>query len=266
MRCGGAKSRELGDWPERMGMNHASPATAGATPSIRTLIRVEGIVQGVGFRPFVHALAARVGVAGYVANDRRGVIVEIEGSDSETADFISRLTREAPPLAVIERVSVERVAVRGEREFRIIASRDTGARQTLIAPDTATCANCLRELFDPSDRRYRYPFTNCTNCGPRFTIVRDTPYDRFATTMARFEMCARCAREYHDPTNRRFHAQPISCPDCGPRLTLVDREGRELPGEPIETVAQWLGAGTHCGDQGTGRLSSCGGRRQRCRR
>ncbi len=209
-------------------------------------------MQGVGFRPFVHALAARVGVAGYVANDRRGVIVEIEGSDSETADFISRLTREAPPLAVIERVSVERVAVRGEREFRIIASRDTGARQTLIAPDTATCANCLRELFDPSDRRYRYPFTNCTNCGPRFTIVRDTPYDRFATTMAGFEMCARCAREYHDPTNRRFHAQPISCPDCGPRLTLVDREGRELPGEPIETVAQWLGAGRIAAIKGLG--------------
>ena len=126
-------------------------------------------MQGVGFRPFVHALAARVGVAGYVANDRRGVVVEIKGSGSATTDFISRLTCEAPPLAVIERVSTEQVAVRGEREFRIIASRDNGARQTMIAPDTATCADCLREIFDPLDRRYRYPFTNCTNCGPRFT-------------------------------------------------------------------------------------------------
>ena len=140
-------------------------------------------MQGVGFRPFVYALAARVGLFGYVANDRRGVVIEIEGSGCATADFISRLTGEAPPLAVIERVSTQQIAVRGECEFRIIASRDSGARQTMIAPDIATCADCLREIFDPSDRRYRYPFTNCTNCGPRFTIVRDTPYDRPLTTM-----------------------------------------------------------------------------------
>lgn len=209
-------------------------------------------MQGVGFRPFVYALAARVGVFGYVANDRRGVVIEIEGSGCATADFISRLTGEAPPLAVIERVSTQPIAVRGECEFRIIASRDSGARQTMIAPDTATCADCLREIFDPSDRRYRYPFTNCTNCGPRFTIVRDTPYDRPLTTMSGFEMCGLCAREYHDPADRRFHAQPISCPDCGPRLTLLDRDDRELPDEPIAMAAQLLGAGRIVAIKGLG--------------
>ena len=207
-------------------MNQVDSIVNRAAPSIRTVIRVEGIVQGVGFRPFVYALASRLRLAGYVANDQRGVIIEIEGAPQAAAEFISRLQSDAPVLASIDRVSTSHIAAMGEREFKIVDSRLDGARETLIAPDTAVCADCLREIFDPSDRRYRYPFTNCTNCGPRFTIIRSTPYDRPFTTMAGFAMCAMCAREYHDPADRRFHAQPISCPGCGPRLRLID--GRNL--------------------------------------
>ncbi len=222
-------------------MNQAVSIIAGAAaPDIRTVVRVEGIVQGVGFRPFVYALAARFRLAGYVANDQRGVIIEVQGARCAIAGFIAQIERAAPALAVIERVSSREIALRGEREFRIIASRSDGTRTTLIAPDAATCADCLREIFDPSDRRYRYPFTNCTNCGPRFTIVRGTPYDRPLTTMAGFAMCTGCMREYHDPADRRFHAQPISCPDCGPRLALVSNTGCHVAGEPIETAAELL--------------------------
>ncbi|HEY2108207.1 MAG TPA: carbamoyltransferase HypF [Candidatus Binataceae bacterium] len=216
-------------------MNQAdSIITPGATPVIRTLIRVEGIVQGVGFRPFIYALARRLGLGGYVANDQRGVIIEVEGDPALVHEFIARAQNDAPVLASVDGLSTTRIAALGEGEFSIVGSRAEGPRQTLIAPDTATCADCLREIFDRCDRRYRYPFTNCTNCGPRFTIIRDTPYDRPFTTMAGFAMCALCAREYHDPGDRRFHAQPISCPDCGPRLRLID--GRDphpnpLPGE-----------------------------------
>ena len=215
-------------------MNQVDSIVNRAAPSIRTVIRVEGIVQGVGFRPFVYALASRLRLAGYVANDQRGVIIEIEGAPQAAAEFISRLQSDAPVLASIDRVSTSHIAAMGEHEFKIVDSRLDGARETLIAPDTAVCADCLREIFDPSDRRYRYPFTNCTNCGPRFTIIRSTPYDRPFTTMAGFAMCAMCAREYHDPADRRFHAQPISCPGCGPRLRLID--GRNLhpfPGQPL---------------------------------
>lgn len=225
-------------------MNQAvSIMTGAAAPDIRTVVRVEGIVQGVGFRPFIYSLATRCSLAGYVANDQRGVIIEVQGARSAIAGFIARLESDAPAVAVIERISTREIAPRGERDFRIIASRSDGARATLIAPDTATCAACLREIFDPRDRRYRYPFTNCTNCGPRFTIVRGTPYDRPLTTMAGFAMCARCTREYHDPADRRFHAQPISCPDCGPRLVLVGSGGGGVAGDPIETAAELLGAG-----------------------
>lgn len=235
-----------------MEMNQISSATAATVPLIRTLVRVEGIVQGVGFRPFVFALATRLRLAGWVANDRRGVAIEVEGAESAVAEFITRISGEGPPLARVERITTARIAVMGEREFRIIDSRDEGTRQTLIAPDTATCPDCLREIFDPTERRYRYPFTNCTNCGPRFTIVCDTPYDRPSTTMAGFEMCPRCAREYHNPTDRRFHAQPISCPDCGPRLVLIDREGREVAGDPVALAARLLASGRIIAVKGLG--------------
>ena len=162
----------------------------------RTRVRVEGIVQGVGFRPFVHALAGRLGLAGLVGNDAGGVFVEVEGLAETVERFLEALAAEAPPLAVIERVTATPLDPTGAVGFAIAPSRDGGARQTLVSPDTATCADCLRELADPADRRYRYPFINCTNCGPRFTIVRDVPYDRPATTMAGFAMCADCARSW----------------------------------------------------------------------
>jgi hydrogenase maturation protein HypF len=209
-------------------------------------------VQGVGFRPFVYNLAVRLGLGGYVANDERGVLIEVEGAAHGVAEFIARLQSDAPLLASVDSISMTEIAPLGERQFRIAASRRDGSRQTLIAPDTATCADCLREIFDPSDRRYRYPFTNCTNCGPRFTIIRGIPYDRPFTTMAAFAMCALCAREYHDPGDRRFHAQPISCPDCGPRLRLIDRSGDELAGDPIDGAAHLLAAGRIVAVKGLG--------------
>ncbi len=189
--------------------------------TVRRDIRVEGIVQGVGFRPFVHALATRLGLAGRVGNDVAGVFVEVEGPADAVAEFVVAVRRDAPPLADVERVTVTEAEPNGELGFTIAASDAAGARRTLVSADSATCADCLRELFDPADRRYRYPFVNCTNCGPRFTIVRDVPYDRPLTTMAGFPMCEPCAAEYHDPADRRFHAQPTCCPACGPRLRLL---------------------------------------------
>ena len=206
----------------------------------RTRVRVEGIVQGVGFRPFVHALAGRLGLAGLVGNDPGGVFVEVEGPAETVERFLAAMAAEAPPLAVIERVTATRLAPTGIRGFAIAPSQAGGERQALVSPDTATCADCLRELGDPADRRHRYPFVNCTNCGPRFTIVRDVPYDRPATTMAAFAMCADCAREYHDPADRRFHAQPVCCPTCGPALALLDRDGRAAEGDPLAGAAARL--------------------------
>ena len=187
----------------------------------RVRARVEGTVQGVGFRPFVYRLASELELAGFVLNDERGVLVEVEGGEGAVDGFLRRLAEEAPPLAAIEAVLPRDVAPAGERGFRILASPHGGEPAALVSPDTATCDDCLRELFDPGDRRYRYPFVNCTNCGPRFTIVRGVPYDRPLTTMAGFELCARCAEEYEDPANRRFHAQPNACPECGPTLRLL---------------------------------------------
>jgi hydrogenase maturation protein HypF len=191
----------------------------------RVRARVEGTVQGVGFRPFVYRLASELDLAGFVLNDERGVLVEVEGGESAVDGFLRRLAEEAPPLASVEAVRPRDVAPAGERGFRILASPHGGEPEALVSPDTATCGDCLRELFDPADRRYRYPFVNCTNCGPRFTIVRGVPYDRPLTTMAGFELCPRCAAEYEDPADRRFHAQPNACPECGPTLALGDLRG-----------------------------------------
>jgi len=185
----------------------------------RRRFRIRGVVQGVGFRPFVFGLATRHGLAGFVLNDGEGVIVEIEGPQAALDSFVVELAGEAPPLAQVESVTQTVLAPTGERGFRIETSAASG-RTAPIPPDAATCEDCLRELYDPGDRRYRYPFVNCTQCGPRFTIVERVPYDRPNTTMAGFPLCADCLREYEDPANRRFHAEPIACPVCGPQLSM----------------------------------------------
>ncbi len=211
--------------------------TAPAGGRVRARIRVEGIVQGVGFRPFVFGHATRLGLAGFVGNDAKGVVIEVEGAEDAVAEFLRALEAEPPPLAMIERICADAVAAVGEQGFAIVASEAGGEQQALISPDTATCDACLAELWDEADRRFRYPFTNCTNCGPRFTIVRGVPYDRPLTTMAPFAMCRRCAAEYHDPADRRFHAQPVCCPDCGPRLLLADPQRRPLAARGEEALA-----------------------------
>jgi hydrogenase maturation protein HypF len=193
----------------------------------RARVRVEGTVQGVGFRPYVHRLAGELGLAGYVLNDSRGVLLEVEGGAAVVAEFLARLQSDAPPLAVLERLVVADRAPTGRTGFEIRPSPRGEPADAPVTPDTATCAECLGELLDPADRRYRYPFINCTNCGPRFTIVRGVPYDRPSTTMAGFEMCAECRAEYEDPSDRRFHAQPNACPRCGPSVRLVGAGGEE---------------------------------------
>ncbi|MGO8891458.1 MAG: carbamoyltransferase HypF [Streptosporangiaceae bacterium] len=211
------------------------------TGLIRTAVRVEGVVQGVGFRPFVYTLATGLGLTGLVGNDLDGVFVEVEGPVAAVSEFLLLLERDAPPLARIERVTTRAMAPRRSASFAIAASEPagpagpdgSGRRRTLVSADTATCADCLRELSDRADRRFGYPFINCTNCGPRFTIVRDVPYDRPLTTMAAFAMCEQCAAEYHDPADRRFHAQPTCCPACGPRLALRNPAGDVLAGDVL---------------------------------
>ncbi len=183
-------------------------------------------MQGVGFRPFVHRLAGRHGLGGFVLNDARGVVVEVEGERPAILSFTDGLTDEAPPLARVESLASQPLPVRGERGFRFEASA-AGPATALIPPDVATCEECLRELWDPADRRHRYPFINCTQCGPRFTIVDRPPYDRAKTTMAGFEMCEACRTEYLDPADRRFHAEPIACPECGPGLALGEHAGED---------------------------------------
>jgi hydrogenase maturation protein HypF len=219
---------------------------------VRTAIRVEGVVQGVGFRPFVYGLATSLGLYGLVGNDVDGVFAEVEGESEAVARFLVLLQQRTPPLARIERITTAAMAPAGSAEFVIVASQPSGPRRALVSADSATCDDCLRELADPADRRYRYPFINCTNCGPRFTIVRDVPYDRPFTTMSGFAMCAACAAEYHDPGDRRFHAQPVCCPACGPRLRLVHADGTELSGDPIAAAAAALLAGQVLAIKGLG--------------
>ena len=214
----------------------------------RVRARVEGTVQGVGFRPYVYRLAGELGVAGHVLNDSRGVVVEVEAPPETVERFLARLPIEAPPLATVERVVSEQLEELGEHGFSIRESPTGGEPRAAVTPDSATCADCLAELFDPRDRRFRYPFVNCTNCGPRFTIVRDIPYDRPNTTMAGFEMCPACRAEYLDPGNRRFHAQPNACPDCGPRMQLLGA----CTADPVAAAAQALLGGAIVAVKGIG--------------
>ena len=179
--------------------------------TVRRQIEVAGIVQGVGFRPYVYRLALERRLAGTISNTPAGVSIEVEGPQEAVEEFVARLPASAPPLARITSVQVRDLSCVGEQQFRIVATRRGEQARTLISADVALCDACLRELFDPSNRRYGYPFINCTNCGPRFTIVRDIPYDRPHTSMAVFRMCSRCQAEYDDPLDRRFHAQPNAC-------------------------------------------------------
>jgi hydrogenase maturation protein HypF len=208
---------------------------------VRKEILVSGIVQGVGFRPYVYRLAAARKLEGGISNTVSGVTIEVQGPLESVEEFISRLPAEAPALAQITSVAIRELPCKPDRQFEILPSRATAPADTLIAPDVAVCADCLRELFDPADRRYLYPFINCTNCGPRFSIVREIPYDRARTSMSVFPMCAECRAEYDDPLNRRFHAQPNACWKCGPHLDLWDAQGRVLDvRDPIAATVKRL--------------------------
>jgi hydrogenase maturation protein HypF len=223
-----------------------------ATAAGRVRIRVEGIVQGVGFRPFVYGLAAEYHLAGFVGNDAGGVFIEAEGEAAAMAAFVADLRGRAPTLAQVERVSTEAVPATGQCGFAIVTSHTGTGRATLVSPDTATCPDCLAELTDPADRRHGYAFTNCTNCGPRFTIVTDVPYDRRTTTMSEFQLCADCTIEYADPANRRFHAEPVCCPVCGPTVRLVNAEGAPVSGDPVAAAVRWLRDGRILAVKGLG--------------
>ena len=203
---------------------------------------VSGVVQGVGFRPYVYALSRRLGLSGSVVNDSRGVTIEVEGWPEAVDDFGRRLPIEAPPLAHVDDVVSTVIPVVGGTDFAIGSSRP-GAGRTLVSPDVATCDDCLAELADPADRRYRHAFISCTNCGPRFTVITDLPYDRPNTTMAPLPLCAACAADYADPADRRFHAQTVACPDCGPTLTLHRPGSPDLTGTAALAEARRLLAG-----------------------
>lgn len=217
----------------------------------RMRITIEGIVQGVGFRPFLFRLAERNGITGWVKNTTAGVVAEAEGDDSLLAAFVAAIEGEAPPLAVIASIATEDIPPAGDAAFTILGSEGS-AGTVRVAPDGDVCPDCLRELFDPADRRYRYPFITCTNCGPRYSLITAVPYDRPNTTMASFPLCDACRAEYEDPGDRRFHAQPVACPGCGPRLRLVDSDDRELAGDPVEAAAALLAAGKIVAVKGLG--------------
>jgi hydrogenase maturation protein HypF len=220
---------------------------------LRIRAEVQGIVQGVGFRPFVYQLARRLGLTGYVQNTSDGVLLEVEGPGQSTDSFFLDLREKAPPLAHISRLQTRRIDSTGDKVFLIRESLAQATRTALISPDVAVCQDCLGEMFDPADRRYRYPFINCTNCGPRYTIITDVPYDRAKTSMKVFAMCPECEAEYHDPANRRFHAQPNACPVCGPQVTLLDELGQPvMTREAVRSAAELLRRGMILAVKGLG--------------
>lgn len=238
---------------DRMAQGQVGGQEAGPTEKLRLRIAVSGVVQGVGFRPFIFRLASREGLSGRIVNDPQGVSIEVEGELGGVERFLASVVREKPAPARIDSISVGFADVLGTRGFEIGHSEDGAERTTLVSPDIATCADCLAELRDGADRRHKYPFINCTNCGPRYTIIRDIPYDRRRTSMQRFEMCPDCLKEYLDPGNRRFHAEPNACWTCGPRVTLRDSGGRPIAcDDPIEAAAARLKQGSIVAIKGLG--------------
>lgn len=217
-------------------------------------ILVKGIVQGVGFRPFVYRLAEAYSIKGSVLNSTQGVIIEAEGDEEDLSRFLESLKRDPPDLAEIHAIDVRQGPPVGYRSFQILHSRDEKIREALVPPDVKTCEACKDDVFNPLDRHFHYPFTNCTNCGPRFTIIKEIPYDRKNTSMSMFEMCNSCFDEYHNPFDRRFHAQPVACPVCGPKVSLLDRDGNEVAkeGEWLEVCWSILRAGKIIAVKGIG--------------
>ncbi len=219
----------------------------------RASVKVNGIVQGVGFRPFLSRQMKACSLSGWVRNSSGGVELEIEGESTDIDRFLDELREKAPALSLIDTVDVEYMdELAGYKTFEIIKSAVREERNTLISPDVCVCGDCLAEMYDPRNRRYRFPFINCTNCGPRFTIIKDVPYDRHKTTMGSFPMCAPCDREYHDIENRRYHAEPTCCPDCGPRLWLAGEDGHETEGYAPELAAALLADGAILAVKGLG--------------
>ena len=217
-----------------------------------------GIVQGVGFRPFIYRLAVRHGLAGFVQNRPDGVLAEVEGTQSAIDSFFSSVTQELPPLANLTSVACSEITVAGDAKFQITVSENEGQGDVHIAPDSAVCTDCLKELFDPANRRFRYPFINCTNCGPRLTIINDIPYDRIHTSMACFHLCPECRREYENPANRRFHAEPNACSVCGPKLELRDAEGKIIPcDDPVKKTIELIAEGHVLAIKGLGGFHLC---------
>lgn len=218
----------------------------------RLNIKIKGIVQGVGFRPFVYNLARGLQLGGWVLNNSQGVELEIEGGDESITAFLRELQNSAPPLAIIDKVSTVQCGLKGELEFYITQSIEEGKKRAWVSPDVGTCRDCQKEIATSSDRRYGYGFTNCTNCGPRYSIIQDVPYDRSATTMKKFEMCPSCQKEYDDPSNRRFHAQPNACSICGPQYHLMSQAGKVISGDVFNETRRLIGAGNIVAIKGLG--------------
>ncbi|MFW5714289.1 MAG: Sua5/YciO/YrdC/YwlC family protein, partial [Brevefilum sp.] len=217
-------------------------------------IHINGIVQGVGFRPFIYNLAEEFGLKGWVRNSASGVDIEITGSKPVLEAFLAAIPDAAPPLAQIDTIDSHTIELQPFNDFTIVRSKDRSSDFIPVSPDVAVCDQCRDEMFDPSDRRFRYPFINCTNCGPRFSIIKDIPYDRPKTTMAAFVMCDDCLEEYENPADRRFHAQPVACPKCGPQVWFEIEPGKPIStkDQAITQAREWLADGKILAVKGLG--------------
>ncbi len=223
------------------------------SPLIRKQILINGIVQGVGFRPFIYKLAGRSNLSGMVSNSADGVIIEVQGQNEEIDNFSNAVKTAAPSAALITSINSILIPLKKEKDFSIMPSRNNSSVSTFISPDLAVCPDCLTELVDPGNRRFLYPFINCTNCGPRYTIIKQIPYDRPFTSMAQFELCPACRKEYTDPANRRFHAQPNACPACGPHCEILDSAGNHITSaDPLKTVVEEIKNGKIAAIKGLG--------------